>query len=71
MGQCALAPPANRPTKIVDLDEILFSEVRKELTLAQRMCLGKSLYLEVQSVYSTKSSMLVLNVGRYSTSKDA
>ena len=47
MGQCAISPIANRPTKIIDLDEIVFSEVKKELTLAQLRCLGRSLYLEV------------------------
>ena len=47
MGQCAISPIANRPAKIIDLDEIMFNEVKKELTLAQIMCLGRSLYLEV------------------------
>ena len=47
MGQCALSP-RNKPTHIADLDQILFKEAKKDLTLAQKLCLGKTVYLEVK-----------------------
>ena len=48
MGLCALSPRLDKPTRIVDLEEILFSVVKNNhLTLAQRQCVGRSIYLEV------------------------
>ena len=47
MGLCALSPRLDTPTRIVDLEEILFSVVKNNhLTLAQRQCVGRSIYLE-------------------------
>ena len=48
MGVCALSPRLDKPTRIVDLEEILFSVVKNNhLTLAQKQCVGRSIYLEV------------------------
>ena len=48
MGLCALSPRLDKPTRIVDLEEILFSVVKNNhLTLTQRQCVGRSIYLEV------------------------
>ena len=52
MGLCALSPRLDKPTRIVDLEEILFSVVKNDhLNLAQRQCVGRSIYLEVKFIF--------------------
>lgn len=54
MGGC-LSFRKDKATKIVDLEEILFTMVKQDhLTLAQAMCVGKSLYLEVKIKFLCK-----------------
>ena len=62
MGGC-LSFRRDEATKIADLEEILFKMVKQDhLTLAQAMCLGNSLYLEVKTI-SSQSYCLPTDIG--------
>ena len=48
MGMCGLSFRTDEPNQIVDLEEILINEVNNNrLSLAQRTCVGNTIYLEV------------------------
>ena len=47
---CGLSFRTDEPTQIIDLEEILINDViNNRLSLAQRTCVGKTIYLEVSS----------------------
>ena len=48
MGMCGLSFRTDEPNQIADLEEILINEViNNRLSLAQRTCVGNTIYLEV------------------------